>query len=387
MRKVFTAVLLFYLILHFFAPIIYYHFFGFVNLYSKIHYDIYVFKGAVLNIVSIIGTIIVIQFLPDKKTPILPVFDYAFIFYIVCMGFFVTSLCLSGGYGAILKGSLHGALISYILLFFNASSAIGLFLFLQKKIKYVGIFIVLYVVIFALAGSRSSIILMIIYSLILPMFANFQEIKHKLKRFILFFSLISPILFFYGTSVRGAVDESTFLNLIVGRISLVETSGIPIEAKEKKTMDEKLFNKKYSMNNQLQQCLNEISPIDPFKHDVNPNQYYRAVFLGATEASTLDSYMSMNLTLPTYIYLKTNFVLSLILTIIFLSTLYYIWVIKSDNLYFLIGIILSLYTLLQYFDWVLIVADLFRIVLTIFTLKIFNTIFKICFSRKQIDYS
>ena len=78
MRKAYSNILLFYLVIHFIIPIIYYHFYDFINLYSDIDYGEFVYKGIILNIISIIGTICVIQFLPDKKIPKKPIFNHSF---------------------------------------------------------------------------------------------------------------------------------------------------------------------------------------------------------------------------------------------------------------------------------------------------------------------
>jgi hypothetical protein len=376
--------LLFYLVIHFIIPIIYYHFYDFVNLYSDIDYGEFVYKGIILNIISIIGTICVIQFLPDKKIPKKPIFNHSFKFYILCVVFFSIYLYSSGGYDGLLEGSLSGALISYILLFFDPAVGLILFLFLQKKIKYEGLAILIYVLLFTIGGSRSAIIIVVIIYLILQMFENSKKTKNKLRVYVLFFCLISPLAFYFGTSVRGVVDDSTISKLIVGRISMVELAGIPIEAIEKQRISLALYESKYGIVNQIKQSINEISPIDPFKHDTNPNQYYRAIFLDKTELSILDKYMSMNITLPIYFYLETNMFFGCLFTIFFLSLLYYVWVIKSENLYFLIGIIMSLYYLLQYFDWVMVTAGLFRIVLTIWSLNLLEKIINIL-SNKKVD--
>lgn len=384
MRKAYSNILLFYLIVHFVIPIIYYYFYDFINLYSDVEYGEFVLKGILLNFISILGTICVIQFLPDKKIPIKPIFNHSFKFYILCVIFFSIYLYSSGGYDGLLEGSLSGALISYILLFFDPAVGLILFLFLQKNIKYEGLVILLYVLLFTIGGSRSAIIIVVIIYLILQMFENSKKMKKKFRVYVLFFCLISPLAFYFGTSVRGVVDDSTISKLIVGRISMVELAGIPIEASEKQRISIALYDSKYGIVNQIKQSINEISPIDPFKHDTNPNQYYRAIFLDKTELSVLDKYMSMNITLPTYFYLETNMFFGCLVTIIFLSLLYYVWIIKSENLYFLIGIIMSLYYLLQYFDWVMVTAGLFRIVLTILSLKFLEKILNIL-SKRNVD--
>ena len=367
---------MFYLTLHFIIPVIYYCFYDFVNLYSDINYDVNALKGILLNAVSVIGTIIVIQFLPDKKIPFAPKFNNSFKFYLVCIFLYVVFLIITGGYEDVLSGSKNGTLISYLLLFFDATVSLAVFLYLQRNIKFVYIVIFIYIVLYTISGSRSAIITVLAISLALPLFQNNVLIRKRLKKIILTFLLISPLMFYYATNVRGQIDGTILTDIIVGRISMVELSAIPINAKENRYMDEKLYDAKYGIINQFKQSINEISPLDPFEHDVNPNQYHRIIFLGHKD-SIIDKYMSINLTLPTYFYLESNFFFGCILSILFLSGLYYVWIKKSNNIYFLIGIIINLYTILQYFDWVMIVASLFKIVLTIYTLKKFEIILNV----------
>lgn len=364
--------------------------FGFVNLYSDLDVGLSVTKSAVLNIATVFGTIIVIKFLPDKKEKIAPQLNHSFKFYLISLFILALSINNSGGFEEILKGSLHGKLISYVLLFFDATWALGLFLFFQKDIKYTLFAILLYILLLTWSGSRSAFIIIIITTFVLHIFENNDKIKNKLKPFLLICCLISPIIFFYGTSARGGVDRDKLLNLIIGRVSMVELSSVPIEAKDSGKMDVALYDNKYGIVNQFKQSINEISPLDPFEHDVNPNQYFRPIFFWeSTEISIIDQYLSLNLTLPVYFYLNTNFIISCLISISFLSGLYYIWVKKSDNIYIFFGIIMSLYYLLQFFDWVMLVAGLFRMVLTIFTLftfeKVVNLILLAFKDKKDIN--
>ena len=363
---------------------IYYQYYDFVNLFSTMNYNSpYILKGIILNFVSIFGTIIVIKFLPNKCIPIEPQFNHSFKFYMMCLIVFSLNLFLSGGYEAVLNDSLHGAVINYISLFFDVTTGLALLIFLQKKIKYEGLSILAYVALFTFAGSRSSIIIILVIFVALKIFKNYNQVKKKMRVFIVVFCILSPATFYYATGVRGFIDTSFLFDLIIGRVSMIELAAIPVEAKEGRSLDYTLYDSKYGILNQLKQSINEISPIDPFVHDKNPNQYHRSIFMGSTEVSVIDNYMSMNMSLPTYFYVNSNTYFGCIFSIIFLSLLYYIWVIKSDNLYFLIGIIMSLYYILQYFDWVMLVAGLFRIVLTIFTLKQVERFFNILENSKN----
>lgn len=372
MRKAYSSVLLFYLLLHFVFPIIYYYFFGFVNLYSEIENNIYVIKGVMLNLISVLGTILVINFLPNKKTLILPKFKFAYLYLILTFLIQGVSLIFSGGYESVLGGSLNGTFISYLMLFFDINVGVAMFLFFQENLKYSNFVIIMYIIMLTFSGSRSAIILIIIISLILPLFINGNIIKEKMRKLIIILIFSSPLLFVYATSIRGDIDKSIIYNIIIGRISMVELAAIPIESKDKGEMNKDVYNAKYGVINQIEQSINEISPINPFKQDVNPNQFHRSVFKGVNEETILTKYMSINLTLPTYIYLESNFLFSCFISIFFLSLLYYIWVRNSNSIFLFVGIILNLYYILMYFDWVLIVAGFYKMFLSTFALMLLN---------------
>lgn len=116
-------------------------------------------------------------------------------------------------------------------------------------------------------------------------------------------------------------------------------------------------------------AVNAISPIDPFDYDVAPNQYYRVVFLDASDLYVLDSYWSINLTLPVYFVLITNVFFGVLISIIFIAFIYKLWIKYSSNFYVFILIIISLYDIVYFFDWVMVVQNMFSVFLTIFALK------------------
>jgi hypothetical protein len=351
-----------------------------VNLYSEIDFDFRVLKGIALNFIAVVGTIIVIQFLPDKKFPEVSQYNHAMKFLFLTFGVSLFTMYLSGGYEGAVTGGLNGTLISYIALFFDVGVGLNMYLFLQKKIKYVLLVIILYIGILTLAGSRSAIILILISGLILPIFENGSILKKKLKYIGLLLAIGSPILFYVGTSIREDVNDSLIEKILIGRISMVELAAIPIEARENNTMDWQIYSNKYGIVNQLQQSVNEVLPVNPFVQDVSPNQYHRAVFKGVREETILDKYMSVNLTLPTYFYLETNFFMACVLSIAFLSWLYYFWVRKSKNVYILVGIIINLYNIMYFFDWVSITGGFYRVFLSMVALNCFEWVMNIIYA-------
>lgn len=384
MRQVYVFVLLFYLILHFVIPMVYYHFFGFVNLFSHLDYNSSsVIMGISMNFISILGTIVVISFLPNKKIPVSPIFNHSFKFLLIAICLFSYSIT-GTSYEDILDGAKNGTWISYVLLFFDVTVSLLLFLFLQKNIKFSSFAILAYVILQTYAGSRSSIIVVVIAYLSMRMFTNGFRTMRKMRRIVLFFSILSPFMFSYATSVRTSIDQSLVSKLIVGRVSMVELSSIPIDAVRDNSMNRILYNEKYGVLNQLKLAINEVSPINFFENDVNPNQYHRSIFLDLNELSVIDNYMSMNMTLPTYFYLSSNFFLGCLLTIFFLSSIYVVWIRLNSNIYIMIIILTQLYYLLQYFDWVMLVAGSFRVVLTIFMLKCFEKAINILMQSKTL---
>ena len=372
MKRVYVGLLLFYLVLHFVFPLIYYSIYGFFTIYSDQEYNLSVLKGVALNFIAVGGAIFCIRFLPERRKLIQPRFNHGFSFLMIAAVILVVGIIQAGGYEGILEGKQHGALTSYLSLIFDSTTALVLFVLFQKKINYPIVILLGYILLMTLTGSRSAIILVVLIGLMGPAFQNGLEIKKKIWRFASFIGILSPFLFYYATSVRQEVDTALLYQLIIGRISMVESSAIPIEGKDKKLMDTELFSRKYGFVNQIKQSANEISPIDPFEHDINPNQYYRAIFKGAREENAGLSYMSMNMTLPVYLYMKTNFFFASVLSIAFLTLLYYCWIRNSNNIYILILVMLNIYYILQYFDWVMLTAGFFRTYLTILTLKLFE---------------
>ncbi|WP_276091099.1 hypothetical protein [Pedobacter sp. JY14-1] len=371
-RRAYSSILLFYLALHFIFPLIYYFNFGFVNLYSEQEFNGSVLRGVALNFIAIIGTIIVIQFIPEPKGKIAPRYNYSLSFLSISILILIAGRILSGGFEGALSGSLHGSIVSYLALFFDSSTALLLFLFYKKNVRLGVVVLILYVGFMTYLGSRSAIITVILAALMLPVFANEQKMRNQLWGLIAVLTVVSPVLFYIGTSMRGDVDKELLGKIIIGRISMVELSAIPIEGKTTGYMDFKLYNAKYGLVNQIKQCINEVSPIDPFEHDINPNQYYRAIFKGANEETAVDQYFSINLTFPTYLYLETNFVVACLLSILALSAIYYFAVRYRHNVIILLLVLMQTYHLLYYFDWVMITQGVFRTVLTVFTIKYFD---------------
>ncbi|MBC7428157.1 MAG: hypothetical protein H7336_06070 [Bacteriovorax sp.] len=96
---------------------------------------------------------------------------------------------------------------------------------------------------------------------------------------------------------------------ILGRISYLENAMLPIHFKDDPKRSE-IFKNKYSFKRQMELFINNIVPGDIFEFDVYPNQYYRAAFMNMSVAQAKEFYTSVNLTLPVYFYMYSNFVVS-----------------------------------------------------------------------------
>lgn len=378
MKKVFISILLFYLIFHFIIPCLYYFTRGFVNEYYNF-YDIgSAVKGFLLNFIAIAGTIIVIQFLPNKKQQIEPIYDHATKFFIIAFCVSIIPFILFGGYEGAKLGVGNSTFFSYLILFFNFSTALLFAILLQKKTLNIFFLLIIYICFLTFSGSRSAVIFIFLLVFMIPMFSNSNIYKKVILRYLKLIIIISPFLFILGTSKRLHTADDRFQKIdyisdrIIGRISFLELNMIAIGKADNSTADMALFNKKFGVSNQLKQMANTISPFDFFKFDVDPNQYFRAIFLGKSEKDVPGSYWSVNLTLPVYYYLKTGFIFSCLISILILSSIYLVWVRFSKNIYILILVLMTLYQLLYFFDWVVIFRGVFTVFLTIFTLNRFE---------------
>lgn len=160
------------------------------------------------------------------------------------------------------------------------------------------------------------------------------------------------------TQVQSAATVShRLVYQIVGRISYLENTMLPIYFKN--TNNEramKIFKDKYSPISQLKIFINNIVPGDIFEFDVYPNQYYRSAFMDFTLKRSKEFYTSINLTLPVYFYMYSNFVVSVLATGI-LIWVYFVGTVLVSRIHPLLAIVTTaaFYPgLLTFFDFVMI---------------------------------
>lgn len=379
MKKTFILVVLFYCSLHFLLPYIGYQIWGYVNLYA----DVQGYTGMWINLASLLLLCWIIN---KKNVPQYEndrVYHTTVAYFVVSMGISIIKFVSFGGYEGALSGQASGSLLSFVSMFFSVDKAFVFLICFNKELKQVGLVMLMYVLYFSLLGSRSAVIGLVFTFIYLSLFPNFKFLYSKIKRYLLVFCLVSPVLFYVGTKQRGDVDTDIIGKVILGRISFIGLSEVPIYSKLSGDTDYTLFYEKYGISNQVKQSINSISPIDFFKYDIAPNQYYRQVFLGARDRTELDSYLSINLTLPVYLSFLTNNFLGPLLTVLSLLLLFNFWVKYRNNQYVFFSILLSLYEILYFFDLVMITQNIFRTCLSLLMLNMFEKGYKILKYNKQ----
>lgn len=379
MKKSFFAILIFYITFHFIIPEIYYLFFSEKHIYSDLIDKASSNKTFLLNVISVLGVMCLIYAFPFKNYKINPVINSPVateLFYfsiIYCLIYLIAS----GGFKGILSGDLSGSLFNYINLFLNPMVLLLCAMFLQIKKVNVFFMILLYLIVVTISGSRSGIVGLLLLFLIGFGFYNFYIYKKKLKEFIYFFLLISPLLFIFATQLRygsSGFDWKSIIDNIVGRVSLIESSMIPVHFKDSNSIHLGLFYEKYGLINQLKIIIDSTIPGNIFNHDVMPNQYYREIFLGRSHSFVIENYMSINMSLPVYFYLLYGY-WGVPITILFLFLFFYILYKYKTNAYINIILLSLLYQILIYFDWAMVFNQLFITFLTMLTLfgyKIFR---------------
>lgn len=371
MKRTFIAVILFYIIFHFIIPLVGYQIWGYINLYAN--YEGYL--GLILNIVPLLFVCLIIWKRNTPEYKFYRVYNTVTIYFIVSLVISILKFILSGGYEGALSGEGNGSLLSFLSLFFSIDKAFIFLICFKKDLRRIGLWLLVYIISLTLLGSRSAIIGVLLAVIYLSLFPRFYQIFHKIKKYLLIFGAVSPFLFFIASSQRGDFDADILGKAILGRVSFIGLSQVPISSSLSNDIDYKLFNEKYGITNQVKQSLNSITPIDFYEYDISPNQYYRQVFLGARDRTALDAYLSINLTFPIYLVLISNTFFGIILTIIFLVFLFNFWVKHRNNQYLFFSILFCLYEVLYFFDLVMITQNVFRTCLSLLTLNCFEKIY------------
>lgn len=365
MRKQFVRFLLFFWSFHFLLPYIYQLIYGKVNIYSDVDSEL----GLWINSIVIVLVIFVLYcFRIPYFEKIKPLYNYAKIHYFISLLLLILRFILGGGYSGLVAGSSNGAFISFLSLFFNVQSSFYFVFFFQKELKSVNLYVLSYIIALTMLGSRSAIIALLLLFLFFPLYENSEKWMGTMKKSLIVLCFFAPLLFVLGTLVRTEISFDFISKLLVGRISMVEISSIPLNAKEDYSYDAALFEEKYSIPNQVEQSINVLTPIDLFPYDVSPNQYYRSIFLGYSEDFVQNNYMSMNMTFPVYWVMLSNYFCGIILSITLLLLLFYVWVRNRNSAYIVTLMLCSLYEILYFFDFVMIMQKILYVTLSFITL-------------------
>ena len=380
MKKAIIGILLFVLGLHVFLPCIYYCIYDFTPIYSDLVDYPSLIKGGLLISISLLISVFALSFFSSKDDLIKPDIygrPINVLFYSAILLKLVTFYFI-GGYETIISGESNGKLLSYIFLFLNPFTLLLVLLFVQKKKSNVIKAVLFYVIFVTLSGNRSGIISIFSLFLIGLAFEAFKQYRKKITKFLKYGVLLAPFLFIYATMMRG-MDEIVgldfILNQIVGRISTLETSMLPLYY-DTHNLDMSLFYSKYDFWNQLKLSIDSIIPGQIFDFDVMPNNYYRAMFMGRSESFVFENYMSVNLTLPVYLYLKYSY-FAIPLTVLYVLGFYLI--LRNLKYMPLVGIaFLSVfYSLIYFFDWAMFFSQLYTSFLTIIFIKVFIHSYKL----------
>ena len=401
MKKIFISILLFFMGFHFILPLIYYKIFGVITIYTYFYDKASATKAILLNIISISATILIILFLPDKKRKIEPKYNYTNLLFYIAAIYSIYFFMLAGNYAGIRSGSLLGSIYMYIKIFLDIGLILFVVLFYQRKRINIFIIVIVFVLLQTYFGSRSAVISLILLLLFFPIYQNYDKYKRKIKKIAVLIIILSPMLFFFATWMRGRkfAHSIWLVNTVIGRISMIESSMLPIYYKSpmppiyyKDDKDREhsnignldIFYEKYSLLNQFKLSFNSLFPGAIFKEDVDPNQYYRTAFLDVPEDVAKKYYTSINITFPVYVYMYSNFGIAILISILVYIMYYFILLLSKNYIYFFIPLLVSLYGFLYFFDFVMYFRQLLFSMLTIFAIILFEKFGKILKNTKII---
>lgn len=347
------------------------------NTYTNVADNAVIFKGFILNAVTIIGAIIVITLLPLKNDAekVQPMFYKLMPLYYISILFSLIYFFVSGGFEGKISGGMLGSIFNYAQLFLNPYMILLCVLFFQKKRFNAVVMFVIYLIFTTLSGSRSGFISLFIVFLMYPIFSNYQLYKKSIKRLLLSLAIISPILFLVATILIRKADipltPDIIMRMIMGRLSFLETSMLPIHYKNAND-SLSIFYEKYSIVNQAKLIVDALFPGNLFSGDVMPNQYYRAAFMGYPISFVVSVYTSINITLPIYLYMYLGGFFACVFGIGILVLYYKLWVMSAKYMYIFLPLLASLYHLLYFFDWVMWFMQFFTFFLTSLTIYGFS---------------
>ena len=355
----------------------FYSFYGYSNFYGSSATALTVLdKAFAMNSLALLMACVLVLMLPDRKIQIPPIFQnlgplyYGVIVYLIIYAFF------TGSYQGSISGAQIGTLPNYLNQFIEPSVILVLILFYQRRHANIYLALAAYIALRTVEGSRgAALFVFILCAIYSPLFKKSKIYQTKILRVIIAAVVLSPVLFYVATATQGRQnDTSATARLIFNRISTLETALIPIDCidNSRKNCNTDVFFKKYEPLRQLEQAIDSMYPGDIWVTDVYPNQYYRAAFLGHTEEYSQTNYMSINMTLPTYFYMYTDFLMACLLTAIAVAGYYLLMIASMNKVYLFAPLLLAFPVFLTGFDFVLPFHYFYSCLLTVGTVFIYH---------------
>lgn len=373
MKKAIIGIILYFLTIHVVLPALFYWYKGGVFPIYNTFLDMPAYtKAGLLIFISFSISLLVLLFLPKGKTivPKLNTTAITSLFYFSVL-FKLFTFYLYGGYSGLLAGDGAGKINTYIAIFLNPFTLLLILFFGQSKKSSLIKPIIFYIISVTLSGSRSGILSVFFVFFIGLAFDSFSFYKNKIIKFLKYSLILSPMLYVFATQTRNGstVDYSFLQYAIVGRMSTIETAMYPVYYKDN-NLDMNLFNEKYSVVNQFKLILDAFLPGQFFDFDISPNNYYRAMFMDASLNYVRENYMSINMTLPVYLYVKYGY-FCVFLTVIYIIGFYRLINYLKENPLIVIALLSCFYSMIYYFDWLMTFTELYSALLTVCTVKLY----------------
>lgn len=401
MKKVYYLIVTVVLGLNVIFPAMVYLWFGFFYVYYPVSTK-YVGKATAFLVFMLILTICVVKLsrYGNKKIDIKKNDNYILVDNAVIILFWVSvtirilKYIQTGGFLGIISGESNGTFLAYLSFFFDLRMLyffVLLRFFRVENIKKIVFYSTVYVAISLMYSSRSGIFFVVLNCGILLFGLKISEkFRKKMIALLIISAIIAPFMFAIATASRGTTSIFSVEKLcrsIVGRLSIDEVAAIELEQYENGMYKDQLFEEKYGIVNQSKLIVNTLIPGSLFENDVDPNQYWRAIFSNWSEDTVKMYYTSIYSILPMYLYLKYHgliglFLYFLIIYFMFRSTCR----MKNQTIALFFGVHFF-YTVFQYFDWVYHTRDLVSFLLTLLMIKLlsqFSNRYRITIGSRQI---
>ncbi len=379
MKKAFIGILGFYLVFHILTPFLVQFRIGFRPYYGMAFEFSELLTVVILNSTVVVVAILAIAYIPWKDEALNLKLRGTSVLYGISLILGLLVLVVFQGFEGILSGQANGTLMAYLGMFLESSTLLMLVLMNSRSRVLVLVSVLVFLVVKTLGGSRSAVISVFLIILMLAAVFPWRRLAKPLGLLVILGIALTPLLFFTATFQRNGYLENDklgyFMEIAVRRISYLETGAVPLHAQATGAPTMSVFYQKYGALNQVQQAINTLVPGHIFPEDVDPNQYYRAAFMGYTESQAHERYTSINMTLPVFFYLFGGWGLGIAGSISLIVGCYLLARGLQTRAPALALVVLGvLYSLLSYFDFVTFVRQGMYILCTISAAWLFSKI-------------